>query len=93
MKQEALQKTHERAPRQFFGEVVAKGSPKTIRVRVETINTHPKYRKQYTTAKAYPVHDERGEGAVGDTVLFVECRPLSKTKRWRLIRIVKSKRI
>lgn len=75
--------------RTFVGEVVARNEQKTIRVIVHTTKMHAKYRKQYTTAKKYPVHDELGKAAVGDTVTFEECRPLSKTKRWRLVSIVK----
>ena len=78
-----------RAKRQFEGEVVGTGAQKTIRVVVKTTKIHPKYRKQYVRTKAYAVHDERGEAKPGDTVSFQECRPLSKTKRWRLLRIVK----
>lgn len=74
--------------RQFEGEVVGAATPKTIRVLVRTILTHPKYRKQYGRAKTYAVHDENGVAKVGDRVRFVECRPISKTKRWRLIEVI-----
>ncbi len=75
--------------RQFEGTVVGDGAEKTILVRVESIKTHPKYRKQYKTHKSYAVHDEKNEAEIGSKVLFQECRPISKTKRWRLISIVK----
>lgn len=76
--------------RMFEGDVVSNSAPKTIRVLVRRIATHAKYRKQYTVSRKYPVHDELGQAKVGDRVLFQECRPISKTKRWRLIRVVRS---
>jgi small subunit ribosomal protein S17 len=76
------------ARRQFEGEVVSAGMQKTIRVRVDRVKMHPKYRKQYRTTKAYPVHDEKGVAKPGNRVLFEECRPMSKTKRWRLITVL-----
>jgi small subunit ribosomal protein S17 len=73
--------------RQFTGEVVSVNENKTIHVLVQTTKLHPKYQKQYTTGKKYAVHDEKNEAALGNTVVFEECRPLSKTKRWRLVSI------
>lgn len=58
---------------------------KTIVVAVDRTATHPKYGKQFVRTKKYHVHDERGGHAVGQQVTFVECRPLSKTKRWRVL--------
>lgn len=75
--------------RQFEGEVVSAAMQKTIRVRVDRVKTHPKYRKQYATARHYLVHDEKGIAKAGNRVLFEECRPISKTKRWRLISVMK----
>ncbi len=74
--------------RQFQGDVVRVPSQKTIAVAVKTVIMHPKYRKQYTRTKVYQVHDEKQVATVGDRVLFEECRPVSKTKRWRLIKTV-----
>jgi small subunit ribosomal protein S17 len=75
--------------RQFEGEVVSVREDKTIHVLVKTIKMHQKYKKQYTTSKKYAVHDEKNDAKLGDLVVFQECRPLSKTKRWRLVKIVK----
>ncbi|PIR77131.1 MAG: 30S ribosomal protein S17 [Candidatus Magasanikbacteria bacterium CG10_big_fil_rev_8_21_14_0_10_38_6] len=75
--------------RKFQGIVVSTAENKTVHVQVETIKMHPKYSKQYKTHKKYAVHDETNQAALGDVVEMQECRPLSKTKRWRLIRIVK----
>jgi len=76
------------AQRQFEGEVVRVSGSKTIRVAVRTATMHPKYRKQYTRSRTYAVHDEKNDARAGDRVVFAECRPLSRSKRWVLRRIV-----
>jgi len=75
--------------REFEGVVVSTKEDKTIHVRVERVNMHTKYRKQYVTSKKYAVHDEKNVATVGDIVTFQECRPYSKTKRWYLTGVVK----
>jgi len=75
--------------RQFTGEVVGVVENKTIRVLVKSIKTNEKYHKQYKVVTKYPVHDEKGLAKLGNLVSFVECRPLSKTKRWRLASVLK----
>ena len=74
--------------RRFEGEVTSIKENKTIHVLVEEVKMHPKYRKQYTTTRKYAVHDEKNDAKLGDQVLFDECRPMSKTKRWRLVKVV-----
>ena len=76
--------------RQFEGTVVSTHENKTIHVLVATKKMHSKYQKQYVVSKKYAAHDEKNAAAVGDTVVIEECRPYSKTKRWRLHTIVKS---
>lgn len=76
--------------RLMAGKVVSVAMNKTIVVNVERLKMHPKYKKQYRVSRKYPVHDERSAAKLGDMVEFIECRPLSKTKRWRLSKIVKS---
>ena len=71
--------------RNFTGSVVSSAMNKTIVVRVDRMKLHPKYDKRYRVSKKFHVHDEKNAAKVGDTVEFMECRPLSKTKRWRLI--------
>lgn len=71
--------------RTFNGIVVSDKMTKTIVVAVETVKVHPKYHKRYTATKRYKVHDELGKFHEGDKVRFVECRPLSKDKRWRVL--------
>lgn len=70
----------------FTGIVTSTKSPKTLVVRVERSKKHAKYLKFYTVHSKFKVHYATGAYAVGDTVSFVECRPLSKDKRWRILK-------
>lgn len=79
--------------RQFQGIVESAKENKTIHVTVKNITVNAKYRKQFSQTKKYAVHDEKGMAKVGDEVLFEECRPLSKTKRWRLLEVVRSENV
>jgi len=72
--------------KKFSGVVVSDKSDKTIVVKVETVKIHPKYKKRYTVSRKYKVHDEKNEFRTGDKVTFVECRPLSRDKRWRVVK-------
>ncbi|MFA5360298.1 MAG: 30S ribosomal protein S17 [Patescibacteria group bacterium] len=71
--------------RKFNGVVVSDKMSKTRVVSVESIKVHPIYKKRYKVNKKYKVHDEKNLYKVGDKVQFIECRPLSKDKRWRMI--------
>jgi len=70
------------------GEVIASRMAKTIVVRVERRFQHPRFKKVVTGYKKFYVHDEKGEAKVGDRVRIQETRPISKTKRWRLLAVV-----
>ncbi len=70
--------------RSFTGVVVSDKMDKTIVVRVDRTVVHPKYGKRYTQSRKYKVHDETNTHKTGETVAFVECRPLSRDKRWRV---------
>ena len=70
------------------GEVIANKMAKTITVRVERRFPHAKFKKVVTGYKKFYAHDEKSEAKVGDRVRIEETRPLSKTKRWRLVEIV-----
>lgn len=72
------------------GTVVKKSGDKTISVLVERRHAHPVYGKQITDTKKYHVHDEKNEAGVGDIVAIAETRPLSATKRWRLVKVLVS---
>ena len=71
--------------KKFDGIVVSDKMNKTIVVQVDRVKQHPKYMKRYTVSKRYKVHDEKERYKEGDKVSFIECRPLSKDKRWRVI--------
>lgn len=70
--------------RKLDGIVVSNKADKTVVVRVERTKIHPKYNKRFMVSKKYQVHDEKNEYKVGDRVLIVETRPISKTKKWRV---------
>lgn len=70
------------------GVVVSDKADKTITVRIDVARRHRRYEKIVRTSTRLHVHDERNDAHVGDTVLVREARPLSRTKRWRLVRIV-----
>ncbi len=71
--------------KKFNGIVVSDKMEKTIIVKVDSTKIHPKYKKRYTKSKRYKVHDEKNQYKEGDKVTFIECRPLSKDKKWRVI--------
>lgn len=70
-----------------WGVVVSAGRDKTIAVRCDYTVPHPKYGKMVRRSSKLHAHDEKNEAGVGDEVLIAECRPMSKTKNWRLLRI------
>jgi small subunit ribosomal protein S17 len=70
------------------GVVISDKMDKTITVAIERKMKHPIYGKFVKTTKKFKAHDEKNEGKVGDTVKIMETRPLSKTKRWRLVEVV-----
>ncbi|MCG8459164.1 MAG: 30S ribosomal protein S17 [Holophagales bacterium] len=70
------------------GIVVADKMDKTVTVAVERTVMHPLYKRFVKKTKRYAAHDERNEAHVGDRVLIVSSRPLSKRKRWRVREIV-----
>lgn len=85
-----MEKKIEKILRTFTGLVTSTAMSKTITVRVDEMKLNAKYQKKYRVSRKYHVHDEKGEAKVGDTVQFAECRPLSRTKRWRLVEVVKT---
>jgi small subunit ribosomal protein S17 len=81
MEQTNVKKTH-------CGVVVSDRGDKTIRVEIEWMYKHPKYGKYLRKTTKFGVHDEKNEAKVGDKVEITECRPMSKTKTWRLVKVV-----
>ena len=73
---------------ELVGKVVSAKWDKTITVLVETYKNHPLYGKRVKYSKKYVAHDEKNEAKEGDTVRIAMTRPLSKTKRYELVRIV-----
>jgi len=70
------------------GEVISNKMAKTIIVRVERRFPHPKFKKVVTGYSKFYAHDEKSVAKVGDRVRIEETRPISKTKRWRLVDVV-----
>jgi small subunit ribosomal protein S17 len=66
------------------GTVVSDKADKTIIVLVETQVSHPKYKKRVKVSKKYAVHDENNKFKTGETVKIIECRPISKSKKWEV---------
>lgn len=71
------------------GTVVSDKMDKTITVLVETYKDHPLYHKRVKYSKKYKAHDENGVAGIGDTVKIMETRPLSATKHFRLVEVIK----
>ncbi len=82
MEQRGLRKTR-------VGIVVSDKMDKTITIAIERKVPHPIYKKYFKKTTKLMAHDEKSESRVGDKVKIMETRPLSKSKRWRLIEIVK----
>lgn len=74
------------------GVVVGDKADKTVSVKVQRRFTHPLYGKVVTRSKKYASHDENNEYRVGDTVEILEVRPISKSKRWAVARLVERAR-
>lgn len=80
-----------KARKAMIGVVTAANkTPKTITVSVQYLVRHPKYGKYLRRATSVRAHDEASTARLGDRVELMECRPMSKTKKWRLIRVVES---
>lgn len=67
------------------GVVVSDKCDKTVTVRVTRRVTHPRYKKIVSLSKKYAAHDEKNQYKAGDSVKIVECRPISKSKRWEVV--------
>ena len=78
----------EKRTHELVGTVVSDVNDKTITVLVETYKNDRLYMKRVKYSKKYTVHDEKNEAKKGDRVLIAETRPLSKTKHFRLVRVI-----
>lgn len=85
--------TNKPVRKERVGKVVSNKMNKTIVVEVSRRHAHPEFRKIVTTKKKFYAHDEKQEAKIGDTVCIEETRPLSKLKRWNLVKVVKQANI
>lgn len=76
--------------KKLTGIVTSDKMPKTLRVEIQRLYQHPRYGKIVRSRTVCHVHDEENTAKEGDMVEIVESRPRSKTKRWELVRVVKS---
>ena len=82
----------EASRRTLSGRVVSDKMDKTVTVLVERKVRHPLYGKIMTRSKKYHAHDEKNEFHEGDVVLIEECRPIAKTKAWRVSKLIEKAR-
>lgn len=78
--------------KKMVGTVISNKMDKTVVVEVEKVLLHPKYKKYVRRKRKYKAHDEFNRCEIGDRVLIVECRPLSKEKRWLVKQILERRR-
>jgi len=74
------------------GVVVSKSGDKSVVVMVERLKRHPVYGKVIRVLRKFHAHDEENRARVGDRVRILECRPMSRTKRWRVVEIIGGRR-
>lgn len=77
---------HTTKGRKLKGTVVSDKMQKTRVIEVAYVKMHPKYLKRYTIHRRFKAHDEKNEYHTGDTVIIQQIRPLSREKRWKIIR-------
>ena len=84
-----VEQTDERGRRKVrVGKVVSDKMEKTVVVVIERLVKHPEYKRYVRRRSRFKVHDEKNECKEGDTIRFMETRPLSKEKRWRFVEFV-----
>lgn len=74
--------------RQLTGTIISDKMTNTVVVKVERIKAHPKYKRRYRLHKKYKAHVDNGEYGIGEKVVIEETRPISKDKKWRVIKKV-----
>ena len=74
------------------GIVTSDKRDKTITVSIQSRETHPLYRKQYSKTRKYTAHDEKNEAHKGDRVQIAMCKPISKTKAYTLVKVIEKSR-
>jgi small subunit ribosomal protein S17 len=89
MAEAVVEKEEERGRRKLrVGKVVSDKMEKTVVVVIERLVKHPVYKRYVRRRSRFKVHDEKNECKEGDTIRFMETRPLSKEKRWRFVEFV-----
>jgi small subunit ribosomal protein S17 len=89
MAEAVVEQTDERGRRKIrVGKVVSDKMDKTVVVVIERLVKHPEYKRYVRRRSRFKVHDEKNECKEGDTIRFMETRPLSKEKRWRFVEFV-----
>ena len=88
-----MSETAKKNQRQLTGKVVSDKMEKTVTVLVERQVMHPVIGKVVRRTKKYHAHNEGNDAKLGDTVVIEECRPLSKTKAWKVARLVERARV
>ncbi len=78
----------EKKAKTMTGVVVSNSGDKSIRVAIDFKVRHPKYNKFMNRRSKLGVHDEQNQAVIGDVVEVAECRPCSKTKSWRLVKVI-----
>ncbi|MBI4970344.1 MAG: 30S ribosomal protein S17 [Candidatus Omnitrophica bacterium] len=90
MEKSNLNASEHRYRKERVGTVVSNKMQKTVVVQVMRLTQHPQYKKVIKLFKKYKAHDQNGVSKPGDKVLIRECKPISKTKRWRIVEVIKS---
>ncbi len=72
--------------KQLKGTIISDKMQKTAVVEVKRIKEHSKYRRKYWLSKKYKAHFEEGQYEIGDKVIIEECRPISRDKKWRIVK-------
>jgi small subunit ribosomal protein S17 len=80
------------AKKRLAGLVVSDKMKKTVVVKVERIKAHPLYKRRFKIHKKYKAHDEKEQYKIGDKVIIEETKPISKEKRWKVIRKIKNQK-
>ena len=88
-----MEKTARNLRKERIGIVTSDKMDKTIAVKVKRLVKHPKYKKYYRLSSVFKAHDEKNTAKAGDVVRIQETRPLSKTKRWKLLDVVEAAKI
>ena len=78
--------------RTLKGMVISDKMQKTVVIAITRLIKHPKYKKYYRVTRKYKAHDEKGEYHIGDKVMIQETRPISKEKRWVVLKKIESRK-